>query len=131
HRHTTTFKHKDHIAITNGAHVRFNLHLQYGHNLLRGRFRLDVRTSDDPLDFGMPEPVVQAARAPAGHRTPEQAAAIVSYYRSSDAEFWKRKQAVVKASEPLPVDPKSTELQQALAKAEEPIRLDPRLVQLR
>ena len=38
---------------------------------------------------------------------------------------------MVKASEPLPVDPKSTELQQALAKAEEPIRLDPRLVQLR
>jgi hypothetical protein len=79
----------------------------------------------------MPEPVVQASRASAGQRTPEQAAAIVSYYRAADGEFWKRKQAVVKASEPLPVDPKFSELQQALSKAEEPIRLDPRLVQLR
>jgi hypothetical protein len=75
--------------------------------------------------------VVQAARAPAGQRKPEQVAALFDYYRSSDVEFWKRKQAVVKASEPLPVDPKLTDLQKALNKAEQPIRLDPYLVQLR
>ena len=34
-----------------------------------------------------------AARAPAGQRKPEQAAAILDYYRNSDTEFWKRKQA--------------------------------------
>jgi len=130
-RHTATFRLEDPIVSTNGATIRFTLQQHYGDNLLLGRFRLYLTTSDDALDFGMPEPVVQAARAPPGQRTPEQAAAIFSYYRSSDAEFWKRKQAVVKASEPLPVDPKFTELQQALSKAEEPIRLDPRLVQLR
>ena len=86
---------------------------------------LYVTTSEDPLDFGMPEAVVQAARAPAGQRKPEQAAAIIDYYRSHDTEFWKRKQAVAKASEPLPEDPKLTELKQALANAEEPIQLDP------
>ena len=90
-----------------------------------------MTTNDDALDFGIPEPVVQAARAPAGQRKLEQASAILDYYRSSDVEFWKRKQAVVKASEPLPADPKFTELQTALKKAEEPVRLDPRLVQLR
>ncbi len=130
-RHTATFKLEDPIVSTNGAMLRFVLQQHFGEQLLLGRFRLYVTTSDDPLDFGMPDPVVQAARSPAGKRTPEQAAAILEYYRSADAEFWQRKQAVVKASESLPEDPKLAELKQALAKAEEPIRLDPRLVQLR
>ena len=111
--------------------MRFTLQQHYGESLLLGRFRLYLTTSEDPLDFGMPEGVVNAARAPAGQRKPEQAAAIIDLYRSMDAEFWKRRQAVAKASEPLPADPKFTELQQGLAKAEEPVHLDPRLVQLR
>jgi len=87
-RHTATFKLEDPIVSTNGVTVRFNLQQHYGENLLLGRFRLYVTTSEDPLDFGMPDPVVQAARAEAGHRKPEQAAAIIDYYRSIDAEFW-------------------------------------------
>ena len=79
----------------------------------------------------MPEPVVHAARAAAGKRTIEQASTILDFYRSNDAEFWKRKEAVIKASEALPEDPKFGELKKALAKAEEPLRLDPHLVQLR
>jgi hypothetical protein len=130
-RHTATFKLEDPLVSTNGVTVRFNLQQHYGESLLLGRFRLYFTTSEDPLDFGMPESVVQAARAPAGKRKPEQAAAIVDFYRSFDVEFWKRRQAVAKASEPLPADPKFTELQQALSKAEEPIHLDPRFVQLR
>jgi len=43
----------------------------------------------------------------------------------------RRRQAIATANEPLPADPKFTELQQALTKAEEPIHLDPQLVQLR
>jgi hypothetical protein len=129
--HTATFKLEDPIVSTNGVTVRFNLEQHYGDNMLLGRFRLYLTTGDDPLDFGIPDSVVQAARAPAGQRKPEQAAAIFEYYRSTDTEFWKRRQAVAKASEPLPADPKFTELQQALTKAEEPIHLDPRFVQLR
>jgi hypothetical protein len=68
---------------------------------------------------------------PLGERKPEQASAILDFYRNSDGDFWKRKQAAVKAAEPLPVDPKLTELQNALTQAEEPIHLDPGLVQLR
>src|SRR5262249_34560347 len=112
-RHTATFRLEDPIVSTNGATIRLNLQQHFGDNLLLGRFRPYLTTGDAPLDFGLPEAVVEAARAPAGQRTPEQAAAIVSYYRYSDAEFWKRKQAVVKASEALPADPKFTELQQA------------------
>ena len=103
----------------------------YDETRLLGRFRLYFTASEAALEFGMPESVVQAAHATAGARTPHQAAAILDYYRSTDVEFWKRRQAVAKASEPLPADPKLTELQKALSKAEEPILLDPRLIQLR
>ena len=130
-RHTATFKLEHPIASTNGVRLSFTLRQHYGDTFLIGRFRLSLTGSEDPLDFGLPETVVQAARAPAGQRKPEQAAAILDFYRYSDAEFWKRKQAAVTAAAPLPADPKFTELQQALAKAEEPIRLDPYLVQLR
>ncbi len=130
-RHTATFKLEQPIASTNGAMLRFELKQHFGEEFLLGRFRLFVTTSAEPLDFGLPENVVQAARAPAGQRKPEQASAILDFYRDSDGEFWKRKQAAVKAAEPLPEDPKLTELKKNLAKAEEPIRLDPYLLQLR
>jgi len=130
-RHTATFKLEQPIADTNGVTLRIVLKQHFGEDWLLGRFRLYVTGGADPLDFGLPEVVVQAARSPAGQRKPEQATAILDHYRYSDAEFWKRKEALVKASEPLPADPKLTELKQTLAKAEEPIRLDPYLVQLR
>jgi hypothetical protein len=130
-RHTATFKLEQPIASTNGVKLRFLLKQHYGGDYLLGRFRLYVTTSDDPLDFGFPDNVVEAARAPAGERKSEQASAILDYYRNSDIGFWKRKQAVVKAAEALPVDSKLAELQSALKQAEAPIHLDPGLVQLR
>ncbi|MEO6183550.1 MAG: DUF1549 domain-containing protein, partial [Verrucomicrobiota bacterium] len=130
-RHTATFKLEHPITSTNGATLRLVLKQNFGSDQLLGRFRLYLTTGGDPLDFGLPEKVVQAARAPAGQRQPEQASAILDFYRYSDAEFWKRKQAAVTAAAPLPVDPKLAELQKSLSKAEEPIRLDPYLVQLR
>jgi hypothetical protein len=90
-----------------------------------------VTSSADPLDFGFPEKVVQAARAQAGQRTAEQSAAIIDHVRNSDSELWKRKRALANVSAPLPKDPKLTELEAGLKKSEEPIQLDPVLVQLR
>jgi WD40 repeat protein len=130
-RHTATFKLEHPIAERNGVALQFVMQQLYGENHMIAHFRLYVTASDDPLDFGLPEKVLQAVRAPAGERKPEQTAAFLDYYRNSDAEFWKRKLAAVKASEPLPADPKFTELQAALSTAEQPIKLDPTLVQLR
>jgi hypothetical protein len=130
-RHTATFKPEQPLTSTNGVTLRFVLKQQFGEQFLIGKFRLYATGSADPLDFGAPENVVQAAKAPAGKRTADEASAILEFYRYSDAEFWKRKLAAVKAAEPLPLDPKLSELQKALQKAEEPIRLDPYLVQLR
>jgi hypothetical protein len=130
-RHTAAFELESPISSTNGVTLRLTLLQHYGQDMLLGRFRLYLTTSNEPLDFGLPESVVLAARAPAGLRKPEQAAAMVDFYRAADGEFWKRKQAAVTAAEPLPLDPKLDELQKALGTGEQPIRLDPSLVQLR
>jgi WD40 repeat protein/mono/diheme cytochrome c family protein len=130
-RHVATFKLERPVGSTNGITLRFMLVQHFGDERLLGRFRLYVTESEDPLDFGLPEKVAQAVRAPAGGRTPEQQAAIVAYYRALDVEFWKHKQAVARASEPVATDPRLPELKKAVSKAEEPIRLDPNLVQLR
>ena len=130
-RHTATFKLDPPITSTNAVRVVFKLKQRFSAEHLIGRFRLYVTTSDSPLDFGLPEAVVQAVRAPAGQRTPEQSATIVDYYRYTDAEFWRRKQAVADVSMPLPADPKLVSLQTALTNAEQPVRLDPYLLQLR
>jgi hypothetical protein len=130
-RHVAAFKLEKPIEGTNGLNVRIDLRQSYGDQFLIGRFRVYLTGAEDPLDFGLPETVAQAARAPAGQRTPEQSAAILDYYRYTDTEFWKLKQAAVTAAMPLPVDPKLAELKTALGTAEQPIRLDPVLVQLR
>jgi hypothetical protein len=130
-RHTATFKFEKPITTTNGATLRLTLLQHFGDQYLLGHFRLYLTGSAEPLDFGYPEKVVAAARAPAGKRKPEQSADILEYYRNSNSDFWKRKRVFADASQPLPVDPKFTELQKALSKAEEPIRLDPYLVQTR
>jgi len=130
-RHIATFKLEKPLNATNDIALGIKMTHRFADSYMPGRFRLYVTTAEDPLDFGLPENVAQAVRAPAGERTSEQAAAVIDYYRASDTEFWKRKQVLVTAKMPLPVDPKFTELTQTLAKAEEPVRLDPHLVQLR
>jgi WD40 repeat protein/mono/diheme cytochrome c family protein len=130
-RHTATFKFEKPIATTNGATLKLTLLQHFGNDLLLGHFRLYLTGSAEPLDFGYPEKVVQAARAPAGKRKPEQSADMLEYFRNSNPDFWKRKRVFADASQPLPLDPKLSELQKALSKAEEPIKLDPYLVQTR
>ncbi len=130
-RHTATFKLEQPISATNGIKLRFVLKQHYGDDFLLGRFRLYVTSSDDPLDFGYPESIVQAARAPGGERTPEQSLAILEFYRNTDKDFWKPKHAAITAADPLPTDQKLAVLQTTLNQAQEPVHLDPGLVQLR
>jgi hypothetical protein len=130
-RHTATFKLEKPLADSKGLSLRFALKQQFDSEHRIGKFRLSVTSSADPLDFGFPEKVVMAARAPAGQRTAEQSATIIGFVRSSDPELWNRKLAFAKISAPLREDPKLAELKGGLKTAEEPIRLDPVLVQLR
>ena len=130
-RHVATFKFAEPLSATNGLNLRFRLQQRYGESFLIGRFRLYVTTAEDPLNFGLPERVAKALSAPAGQRQPEQVAAIVDHYQAGDAAFWKFKQSLKDARQPLPADPRLKELKDVLTKAELPIMLDPSLVQLR
>ncbi len=130
-RHTAQFKLEKSLTSTNGLTLRFALHQQFGEEFLIGRFRLYVTTAVNPLESGLPDRVLNAIQAPAGQRKPEHASAILAHYRDSDAEFWKRKLAAVKAAEPLPIDSKLTDLKKSLALAEIPIVIDAGLLQLR
>ncbi len=130
-RHTATFKLEKPLGDSKGLMLRFALKHGYDAEHLIGKFRLYVTSSADPLDFGFPENVVKAARAPAGQRTAEQSAAIIDLVRNSDTELWKRKAALKTISMPLPEDTKLAELKDALKKAKEPVAVDPVLVQLR
>lgn len=130
-RHMVTYKLEKPLGDSKGLNLRFALKQQYDTDHLIGKFRLYVTSSAEPLDFGFPQNVVAAARAPAGKRTAEQSAAIIDYVRNSDTELWKRKGALLKASAPLPEDPKLVELKATLKKSEEPVQIDPVLVQLR
>jgi mono/diheme cytochrome c family protein len=130
-RHTATFKLEKPLTASKAIALRFTLRQQFDPEHTIGKFRISVTSSADPLDFGFPENVVKAARAPAGQRTAAQSAAIIDLVRSSDPELWKRKSAFAKISAPLPEDPKLAELKAGLKSAEEPIHLDPVLVQLR
>ena len=130
-RHTATFALEHPIGATNGTSLQFKLIQRYADSFNLGRFRLSITTAADPLDFGLPQNVVQSMASPPGQRQPEQTAAIIDYYRFCDPEFWKRKQSLLAAKEPLPDDPRLAELQRALSTVEEPIQLDPYLVQLR
>jgi hypothetical protein len=130
-RHIATYKLEKPLGDSKGLNLRFALKQQYDTEHMIGKFRLYVTSSADPLDFGFPEKVVDAARAPAGTRTAEQSAALIDYVRNSDTELWRRKAALKQASMPLPEDPKLVELKAAVKKAEEPLRMDPVLVQLR
>jgi WD40 repeat protein/mono/diheme cytochrome c family protein len=129
--HFATFKLEKPLGDGKGTVLRFTLQQRFRESFNIGRFRLWVTTSKDPLDFGLPLRVADAAQTPAADRTPEQFAMLIMYHRRIDAELRKRQQALFLAKQPAPVDPKFTGLQTALAKASEPIKLDAKLVQLR
>ncbi len=69
------------------------------HNI--GKFRISVTTAKEPmLKESLPAPVQQAILAPLAKRTPEQAAAVASFYRGLDAELQRRQAAVADAPPP-------------------------------
>ena len=96
-----------------------------------GRFRLWATTAESPLELGLPEKVIAAAKTTALERTEAQRQTIADYYRTIDPELRKKEQALFTAKRPLPVDAKLRDLRATLAQAELPVAIDPKLAQLR
>ena len=116
---------------TNATELRFVLSQKFAEAFTLGRFRMWVTTSADPLNFGLPAPVIEAVKLPPSLRSKDQVAALSTYYRADDADLRKKEQTLFTSKLPLPADPKLAELKGAIVTANEPIKLDPKLVQLR
>jgi WD40 repeat protein len=130
--HVATFECKAPIGHEGGSTITISIDQRYvdsAHSL--GRFRLSVTRSPAPIGFGLPENLLQIATLDATARTPEQNKAAFDYFKSLDAEFKKKADAVAAAKKPLPEDPKLVELRNNLKEAEKPLPIDPQLTRLK
>ena len=135
--HFATFQLAKPITAANGTNapvateLRFTLSQKFGEGYTIGRFRMWITTSADPLNFGLPAPVLEAVKLPPQLRSKDQTNALASYTRESDTDLRKKEQTLFSSKLPLPADPKLAELKDALTASKDPIKLDPKLVQLR
>ncbi|HVJ87868.1 MAG TPA: DUF1549 domain-containing protein [Caulifigura sp.] len=130
--HVATFECKTPIGHEGGSTITIAMDQRYvdaQHSI--GRFRLSVTRSPAPLQFGLPENILQVAMLEADVRTPEQNKVAFDYFKAQDAEFKKKTDALTAAKKPLPEDPKLVELGNALKEAEKPLPVDPQLTRLK
>jgi hypothetical protein len=104
--HTAMFEIREPIRFVKGAALTFTLDQRFpGKDHTLGRFRLSVTSDPQPLPFQLlPESVAKLLAVPAAKRTPRQKADIESYYRSTDGELARLKQAAAELS--VPSDPR-------------------------
>jgi hypothetical protein len=130
--HVATFECKTPVGHDGGSTITIAIDQRYAdsaHSL--GRFRLSVTRSPQPIGFGLPENLLEIAALEATARKPEQTKAAFDYFKSLDAEFKKKTDAVATAKKPLPEDPKLVELRSSLKEAEKPLPIDPQLTRLK
>ncbi len=129
--HVATFEFQTPVGHEGGSTLTIAIDQRYAdaaHSL--GRFRLSVTKSPAPIDFGLPENVLQIAATAAADRTPEQNKTAFDYYKSLDEEHRKKLEAAAEAKKPLPEDPMLVELRNSLKEAEKPLPVDPQLTRL-
>jgi hypothetical protein len=129
--HYARFSLGEPIGDAKGATFTVLLQHRFRDGFLIGRFRLWVTTSPAPLEQGLPEDVAAIVKASLLERTEAQTASLMSYYRTFDADFLKKRHALVKAKMPVPEDATLKKLKADLVAAELPVPIDPKLVQLR
>ena len=99
--HTATFETKTDVGADGGSVLSFTLSQQFpdGKHLL-GKFRISVTDAMRPVsESKLPEAVAAALAVPADQRSPEQAAAVSSHFRSLDAELVRLTAEVGKAAD--------------------------------
>src|SRR5207244_203730 len=130
--HWAVFELAEPLDIPDGAVLTVTLAQQFGQGQYQiGRFRLSVAAAKKPVALGIADDLLTITDTPAKERDEKQAAALLKYYRTTDAELQKRERELAEAKKPLPLDPKLVELRAVLADAEKPVPTDPKLVQLR
>lgn len=96
-----------------------------------GKFRLSATSAVGTLNFGLPQPVLEALAMAPEQRTDAQKKALSDYFRSQDPDLKKLQAAAAEAAKPLPEDPKLVEFRNILQRAELPLPADPRLEQMK
>ncbi len=92
-----------------------------------GRFRLNVTTDKQPVDFGIPADVAKILELAADKRDDKQKQRVEKFYRTIDQELIKRQKTLADAKRPRPEDPKLNDLKTKLKQAEQPLPMDPQL----
>ncbi len=86
---TAVFETKDKIGFPKGTELTFALQQQFPareHNI--GKFRLSVTTTPPPLNLSVvPEAIAKIVHTPAEQRSAAEKAALLNYYRGTDAEL--------------------------------------------
>ena len=101
--HTATFETSKPIQVAGGTLLTFTLNQQFpdGKHLL-GRFRLSVTTATAPFEKGaLPAEVTAALAVAADQRTPAQKQTLTTYFRSLDAGYRERMEAIARSAEQL------------------------------
>ena len=130
--HWATFQTSQPIVHEGGTLLTIRLHQQHNaadHRL--ARFRISATTDAGPVKLGLPEPLLALASVPADQRSEADQAILNGYAEKTDAQLRERREALAAARQPLPEDPRVTELKQRVTGLQKPTADDPQLVQLR
>lgn len=129
--HNATFEAKEAFGHDGGTTLLFTLDQQYnGRNHTIGRFRLSVTTATPPLQFGLPENILEIVQTSVEERSDEQKQTLLDYYKTMDADYQAKQKALADAQQPRPEDPQLVVLRATLGEAEKPLPADPQLVRL-
>ena len=130
--HNATFEAKEAFGHEGGTVLRFILDQHYNDKMHTiGRFRLSVTTAAPPLQFGLPDNILEIVRTPAEERSDEQKQTLLDHYKMIDADYQAKQKALADAQQPRPEDPKLVELRNSLTEAQKPLPDDPQLVRLK
>ncbi|HEY2839341.1 MAG TPA: PSD1 and planctomycete cytochrome C domain-containing protein [Pirellulales bacterium] len=104
-----------------GTKLLITLDQQHGGAHTIGRLRLSTTTAKQPLVLnGLSARHLAELQKPAAERSAEARAALDEYYRSTDAELRKLRQAVEKHAKSAPADPNTTTKAQAFVELPKP-----------
>ena len=126
-----TFELKEPLKLEGDIVLHFTLDQQFqGKDHTIGRFRLSVTAAPTPLNFGIPENILEIVKVAAADRNDDQKKAITEYFQQMDSQFKDLQKALEEAKKPRTEDAKLVELRKVLDEVKQPLPVDPKLARL-
>jgi len=130
--HEAIFEVKKPLGEGSSMILTFKLRQEYqGGKHSLGRFRLSVATDKKPLDFGLPDRVVQVLALGKSDRNDEQQKDLLAFFKGFDPKLKELEGKLKTSKKERPMDAKLKTLQGQLARLEKPLPVDPGLRALR